>query len=253
MAKGKAKREAKREATRETRKQAADYLLDQHHDDNEPQNNKLSRKDKREKKARERALESVNNQKASSLVNEEVKGSDKEEEETTKTNQTKGDSTFQEATLTFGTFTFPIASYAGTEGHHGNKEVQRTDSTKITPRLYQASQNTKKQVHVLQNGTNCLENTKDNECHRSNDNNGWTLVTRKKKNGQVSFNENQNPKRQHTIFSKHIDSLFQQRKCFRCFQKGHIKKECREPIRCHNCLQLGHIYRFCSKRSIKKG
>ncbi|KAF3325155.1 hypothetical protein FCM35_KLT10226 [Carex littledalei] len=70
---------------------------------------------------------------------------------------------------------------------------------------------------------------------------GWTLVTRRKNR---TFHQNNtqpitlNTKRDHAW-------LLQQRRCFKCFLKGHQKQHCNRTIRCLQCNQEGHISKHC--------
>ncbi|KAF3328895.1 Cellular nucleic acid-binding protein [Carex littledalei] len=73
---------------------------------------------------------------------------------------------------------------------------------------------------------------------------GWTLVTRKK-----SRIPHQNTTRPIKISIKQDHAwLLQQRRCFKCFLKGHQKHRCNRAIKCLQCNQEGHISKHCSNR-----
>ncbi|KAF3321011.1 Cellular nucleic acid-binding protein [Carex littledalei] len=73
---------------------------------------------------------------------------------------------------------------------------------------------------------------------------GWTLVTRKKSrpsHQHITKPIDHNIKRDHAW-------LLQQRRCFKCFLKGHQKQQCNRTIKCLQCNQEGHISKQCSNR-----
>ncbi|KAF3335236.1 Gag-Pol polyprotein [Carex littledalei] len=79
-----------------------------------------------------------------------------------------------------------------------------------------------------------------------NDDEGWTLVTRRIK--RSGFKAAQHRRPQQTPLQMHASKLRQQQKCFRCLLKGHIQRMCRNPRRCLYCNNPGHIIRDCPSR-----
>ncbi|KAF3331757.1 Zinc finger protein GIS2 [Carex littledalei] len=73
---------------------------------------------------------------------------------------------------------------------------------------------------------------------------GWTLVTRKK---TKSLHKDRSYTTGHTTINNHA-WLWQQRRCFNCFLKGHKKQQCKRPTKCLQCSIEGHSYRQCNNR-----
>ncbi|KAF3320205.1 Cellular nucleic acid-binding protein [Carex littledalei] len=82
-----------------------------------------------------------------------------------------------------------------------------------------------------------LETTDNNNSREE----GWTLVTRKKH--KTLHKDNTRPKS--TSIERDHTWLLQQRRCFKCFLKGHQKKQCRRAVKCLQCNREGHISKHC--------
>ncbi|KAF3335794.1 hypothetical protein FCM35_KLT20301 [Carex littledalei] len=73
---------------------------------------------------------------------------------------------------------------------------------------------------------------------------GWTLVVRKK---AKTLHKNSHPTKSSNM-KRDYTWLLQQRRCFKCFLKGHQKQQCRRPIKCLLCNTEGHISKHCTSR-----
>ncbi|KAF3328934.1 Zinc finger protein GIS2 [Carex littledalei] len=71
---------------------------------------------------------------------------------------------------------------------------------------------------------------------------GWTLVVRKKP--QTFHRDSHSTKISN--MKRDYAWLLQQRRCFKCFLKGHQKQQCRRPIKCLLCNTEGHISKHCT-------
>lgn len=102
------------------------------------------------------------------------------------------------------------------------------------------------------NATDCINGSnsnptapathKDKEDSFYNSEEGWILVTRKKSKPLHSSTKQAST----TTFKRDQAWLLQQRRCFKCFLKGHQKQQCRREIKCLQCNKSGHISKQCT-------
>ena len=72
--------------------------------------------------------------------------------------------------------------------------------------------------------------------------NPWILVSRRKHRGLNSKGQ-----KQHTR-SRHATLMMEQKRCFKCLQRGHTQFQCRNGVICLNCKGIGHIARMCTTK-----
>ncbi|KAF3338319.1 Zinc finger protein GIS2 [Carex littledalei] len=95
-------------------------------------------------------------------------------------------------------------------------------------------------------GKNNDQRSQDISLNVHNDDDDWTLVTRRRK--RSGFQRAPHRRYQRSPLQIHASKLRQQRKCFRCLLPGHIQRICRNPRRCLHCNTSGHIIRDCPSR-----
>lgn len=81
-----------------------------------------------------------------------------------------------------------------------------------------------------------LQRTGENDLRRSNEEDEWTLVQRKKKSfpGNISI-----PEDMHSFIQRKLLDLSHQKMCFRCFSPFHFKAKCNKSIKCLYCNAQG--------------
>lgn len=100
---------------------------------------------------------------------------------------------------------------------------------------------TNKNEKVHQNPANSYDKI------QGEDEQGWIKVTRKHKtkNKQPKDAKPLNP-----YLKKRQMQLIAQARCFKCFEKGHNKAQCRNAFKCHKCQGLGHQASYCTQANI---
>lgn len=112
-------------------------------------------------------------------------------------------------------------------------DESKTEDVQIHPTIHNNSRHKKPIAKVDINSS-----TLGNQTH-NDDSEGWTLVTRRKKNS--SSQARPHGKTQQTPLQLHAKKLRQQQGCFRCLMKGHIQLVCKNQRRCLHCNIEGHI------------
>lgn len=97
---------------------------------------------------------------------------------------------------------------------------------------------TNKNEKVHRNPANTYDNI------QVEDEKGWIKVTRKHKtkNKQPKDAKPLNP-----YLKKRQMQLIAQDRCFKCFEKGHNKAQCRNAFKCHNRQGIGHQASYCTQ------
>lgn len=97
------------------------------------------------------------------------------------------------------------------------------------------------------NGANQLD-SRNTTTEAEQEANPWITVTRRKQRG-LNQKSHPNPKR-----SRHITLMIEQKRCFKCLERGHTQFQCRNGVTYLNCKGVGHVARLCTTKgpSIKK-
>ncbi|KAF3338341.1 hypothetical protein FCM35_KLT17178 [Carex littledalei] len=76
-------------------------------------------------------------------------------------------------------------------------------------------------------------------------NEGWTVVTRKRKKVPPATRKPYQHKSLHPELKKHQATLLAEGRCFRCLQSGHKHQQCLAARKCLKCHATTHIAKFC--------
>lgn len=77
---------------------------------------------------------------------------------------------------------------------------------------------------------------------QTEDEGGWTLVTRRQRSKHLQVNTKLN-----ATFDPHHANLLSQGRCFKCLEKGHKRYQCKALRRCFRCQATDHIAKHCFK------
>ena len=91
------------------------------------------------------------------------------------------------------------------------------------------------------NGANQLE-SRNTTTEAEQEANPWIIVTRRKQRG-LNQKSQLHPKR-----SRHITLMIEQKRCFKCLERGHTQFQCRNGVTCLNCKGVGHVARMCTTK-----